>query len=323
MAAPNMPRKPKNASVSRIVILGVLTGGVAWLPLLWFDPILEQTVSKPLPIAAVSAPSKTAAAAKDLAPQDARNLFDNRFDSLPGSWPAVATNGPNLRESSSADSRGADTPPAELSEHAVSASPARPAAIPTEANDEAAEIATSQAAPKTLAEKAAVSTAATHPKTSSSNTAIRQPQRVVAATFEEPLTVAPTGDDDETNTVQRMHELNDADPEVAERATQELSSRGFTEAHLRLARQLTSPDPSHRAQLAAQLPGAAGIDARLWLTWLLRDEATEVRLSALSVLATSTDPDTVRRITEIARQDRDPRVRQQVEQLEKMRRGVR
>jgi hypothetical protein len=323
MAATNAPRKPKNDSVSRIVIYGVLTGGVAWLPLLWFDPVPEQTVSNPSPIAAVTPPSQKAAVAIDHPVTESRNLFDNRFGSLPGSWPTATPRRSDQPEDQSEDSKVASSSSTDSIENSAAASQARPAAISTGADDEAVEISNSEAAPQTRTASEPVSTSSNHPKKPSSNAAIRQPQRVVAANFEEPLTVAPAGTDDETSTVQRMHELNDADPEVAERATQELSSRGFTEAHLRLARQLTSPDPSHRAELAAQLPGAAGIDARLWLTWLLRDEATDVRLSALSVLATSTDPDTVRRITEIARQDRDPRVRQQVEQLEKMRRGAR
>src|SRR5688572_13408509 len=112
-------------------------------------------------------------------------------------------------------------------------------------------------------------------KTVASSVELRQPERVAVANFESPV-VAPTAEG-EPGTIRLMHELNDADTDTTERAARELAARGFTDLHVQLARRLTSPDIAQRSSLAAELPRVAGIDARLWLTWLLRDEEAEVR----------------------------------------------
>ena len=39
-----------------------------------------------------------------------------------------------------------------------------------------------------------------------------------------------------------------------------------------------------------------GIDAHVWLVWLSRDENADVRLAALTVMATTSDPNVLRRI---------------------------
>ncbi len=99
------------------------------------------------------------------------------------------------------------------------------------------------------------------------------------------------------------------------RAEDELRQQGFEALQLELARQLTHPDPRVRRELAESLPAMPGIDAHVWLVWLSRDEIADVRLAALTVMATTSDPNVLRRIEQMARSDADPRVQRQGERL--------
>jgi HEAT repeat protein len=118
-----------------------------------------------------------------------------------------------------------------------------------------------------------------------------------------------------------MHQLHDADENVVRRAESQLDRRGFDTAQLELARQLTDADPREREQLAELLPRVPGIDAKTWLLWLSRDEDADVRLAALTVMATTGDPQVLKRIELISRNDADPRIQRQGERLSKLRRG--
>ena len=91
--------------------------------------------------------------------------------------------------------------------------------------------------------------------------------------------------------------------------------RGFSEVHLKLAQQLFDPDPEVRKQLVRMLPDLHSIDAMPWLLRLTRDEDSEVRLAALTLLATTGDPTMLSRVQELARQDRDPAVQRTIERL--------
>ena len=84
--------------------------------------------------------------------------------------------------------------------------------------------------------------------------------------------------------------------------------RGFSEVDLELARQLFSPDVEARKQLARDVPRLSSVDAAQWLMWLALDPQTEVRLAALSTLATTGDPALLDRVEALARNDRDPQV---------------
>ena len=126
---------------------------------------------------------------------------------------------------------------------------------------------------------------------------------------------ATAEDQDEAQTIDWMHRLHDADRRVAEQAAAELAQRGYDETQLEMARQLTSPDLAVRTALAESLPSAPGIDPRMWLLWLSRDEQPDVRLSALTVMATSQDPRLMKRVEEMTRTDADRRIQQQGERL--------
>ena len=52
-----------------------------------------------------------------------------------------------------------------------------------------------------------------------------------------------------------------------------------------------------------------------WLLRLTQDSDAEVRLAALTLLATTGDPTMLNRVQQIARQDRDPVVQRKIERL--------
>jgi hypothetical protein len=120
---------------------------------------------------------------------------------------------------------------------------------------------------------------------------------------------------DPTDTLRWMHALHSGDLELRARAEEELQRQGFEALQLELARQLTDPDPRVRRELAESLPAMPGIDAHVWLVWLSRDDHAEVRLAAMAVMATTADPNVLKRIEQMARTDADPRVQRQGEKI--------
>ena len=72
--------------------------------------------------------------------------------------------------------------------------------------------------------------------------------------------------------------------------------------------QLSAPDPLQRRQLVRQLSDLPASATRRWLRWLLQDVDAEVRLQALTAFATTGDPQLLNIATDIATNDRDPRV---------------
>ncbi len=100
-------------------------------------------------------------------------------------------------------------------------------------------------------------------------------------------------------------------------ARQELLRRGFSEVDLELARQLFSPDTEVRKQLALAVPRLASVDAARWLMWLAADPQPEVRLAAITTLATTGDPSLLDRVEAMARKDSDERVQAVADQIAK------
>jgi hypothetical protein len=136
---------------------------------------------------------------------------------------------------------------------------------------------------------------------------------------------ADTGDETEEDAsdeaaaeLRLMFALRSDDPARRRRAEQDLRSLGYEALQLELARQLTDPDPKVRRELAESLPAMPGVDGRTWLLWLSRDKAADVRLAALTVMATMGDQATLRRIEQMARLDADPRIQRQGERLLKV-----
>jgi hypothetical protein len=159
--------------------------------------------------------------------------------------------------------------------------------------------------------------------------AARLPARAAAArpartttlpvSVEEPLPIKSIDTFKAADVLELMRRLR-SDSEV-ERTTagRELLRRGFSEVDLELARQLFSSDAEVRKQLALAVPRLASVDAARWLMWLAADPQPEVRLAAITTLATTGDPSLLDRVEALARKDSDPRVQAVADQIAKQR----
>jgi hypothetical protein len=127
----------------------------------------------------------------------------------------------------------------------------------------------------------------------------------------------PVGID--VDTVDLMRRLQSRDPTVAASARAELMRRGFSEVQLELALRLFDPNPEVRRQLVRVLPDMRSLDATPWLLQLCRDENTEVRRTAFTLIATTPDPLLIERLIQIARQDPDPDIQRQAARLSGLR----
>jgi len=130
----------------------------------------------------------------------------------------------------------------------------------------------------------------------------------------------PSIDLAEVDTVELMRRLQAADDRTAAAARTELVRRGFSDAHLALARRMFDPDPKVRIELARLLTEMPEVNAVAWLLQLSRDEHPAVRLSAISLLATTGEPAVLEAIEAMAREDPDPSVRRQAERIAQRRR---
>lgn len=113
-----------------------------------------------------------------------------------------------------------------------------------------------------------------------------------------------------------MRWLHSADATVAARAEAVLRRRGFTDVQVELARRLFDADTAVRIELARTLPRLTSIDPVPWLLWLSRDPAAEVRLAAISLMATTGDPALHARIRQMAREDSDAAVQRVARRLD-------
>jgi len=93
-------------------------------------------------------------------------------------------------------------------------------------------------------------------------------------------------------------------------ALEELVRRGFSPREIDVGRNLAGPDPYERKRWVQRLPGLAGIDAKPWLLMMSEDRDAGVRLAALTLMATSGDPETLRRAAEISGRDLDAQIQE-------------
>jgi hypothetical protein len=111
------------------------------------------------------------------------------------------------------------------------------------------------------------------------------------------------------NTIRELvGQLESADFYTAGAIRAVLAERGMAADELPLAQQMLSKDPEVRLQLVEDLELLPARTARRWLKELLSDEAAEVRLQALTALATTNDPELVPIARELAVRDTDPKV---------------
>jgi hypothetical protein len=115
-----------------------------------------------------------------------------------------------------------------------------------------------------------------------------------------------------------LDELAAARGAQAALVVEKLRQAGFSELQLQLAQRLTDANPSVRVTWARYLPGMPGIRAHLWLQWLMGDPDAEVRLTAVSLLATTGDSKLLHNVIQRASAEHDPRVRAQVERIQDM-----
>lgn len=122
-------------------------------------------------------------------------------------------------------------------------------------------------------------------------------------------------------TLELIHRLKATDPTTSSLARDELVRRGFGPMQFQLADRIIDPNPSRRKELAEELPGLAGVDPASWLLWLTEDDDADVRLTAVTWLASTDAPDLLRQVQRIATQDPDPRVQGQLDRIAQRRRA--
>ena len=97
----------------------------------------------------------------------------------------------------------------------------------------------------------------------------------------------------------------------------ELKRRGFGVLRSDVVRLALSDDSAARTQLVHDLLALPGVGAKAWLMFLADDRDVEVRLAAVTVMATSKDSQLLEKAWQVALHDRDPRIAGLVERLER------
>jgi hypothetical protein len=105
-----------------------------------------------------------------------------------------------------------------------------------------------------------------------------------------------------------LMDLNVADKFQAGLIRTVLKERGLTSDELVLGSKFTASDPQVRLNLVDDLQVLPARTARWWLKELLSDSDANVRLKALTALATTNDPELIGIAREVAVEDTDPRV---------------
>ena len=108
-----------------------------------------------------------------------------------------------------------------------------------------------------------------------------------------------------------------ADEATSGSAGQQSPNPNLHPVEMELARRLADPDPQVRKQLVRVLPQLQAVDPTAWLLRLCEDVDAEVRLEAMTLLATSGNPALLAQVRKLARQDSNPRIRQLAEQLDR------
>ena len=94
-----------------------------------------------------------------------------------------------------------------------------------------------------------------------------------------------------------------------------LAERGMVEAEIDLRIRLNSPQSSDRLRFVDEVSSLPSNSARRTFLWLLEDESGDVRLRALTALATTRHPEVLRVARDLAVHDEDPRVANLASQL--------
>jgi hypothetical protein len=127
----------------------------------------------------------------------------------------------------------------------------------------------------------------------------------------------------EADALQLIKQLQDDSEIKTADAEAELIRRGFSRAQLKLACRLFDPNPAKRKELVQQLPDMQNVNALPWLLWLCHDPDAEVRLAAITMLATSLDPTVLDQLQQIVQSDPDAAVRRLAERITLQRNSLR
>lgn len=106
---------------------------------------------------------------------------------------------------------------------------------------------------------------------------------------------------------------------LREKSKAELARRGFGETDLAIAIQVATGDTQTRMDLIDGLAQSSKLDPRPWLLMMLDDPARDVRLRAISVLATMDDPAIAQRLRLQLADERDPTVAARIRRILKLR----
>lgn len=104
--------------------------------------------------------------------------------------------------------------------------------------------------------------------------------------------------------------LHDPDEGVRTICETALRGRGLSEAHLRLARLLTSPEPAQRLRIIDFLHPGGELEPGVWLRRLSHDQAPAVRAAALRQAGGRLGANLRDRIEQMAQDDPSPTIRQ-------------
>ena len=103
---------------------------------------------------------------------------------------------------------------------------------------------------------------------------------------------------------------------------EELTRRGFGRLSARLVEPLFSDDTEERLRLVDDVLIEPGVDARPWLMLLAEDADADVRLLAVTIMATSADSTLIEKAWQVAIRDRDPRIAGLADRLRERRDSV-
>ena len=103
----------------------------------------------------------------------------------------------------------------------------------------------------------------------------------------------------------------------------EFVRRGLGSMPVQLATHLVSDDVRQRARAVQQVTRTPGVRGRTWISMLCDDPAADVRLAAVTLLATADDAELLEKAWQTVLNDRDPRFAQLVEPLREKRDSLR
>jgi len=125
-----------------------------------------------------------------------------------------------------------------------------------------------------------------------------------------------------TSTIRLVRALGSTSRQTSFGARRSLERRGFTATEFQLAEQLHDPDPGVRRQLVSRISSVPRIDPYPWLMLLAQDPDRQVRMEAVSILATSQRTAVTQHLRELAEAETDAEVLTHLRKLLLARDGI-